>query len=290
MRHAHILTLAAGAAMLAAAGTAPAGEPELIWETVGFQAPESALHDAAGGVVYVANVNGAPGDKDGNGFISKVGADGAVQKLDWVVGLHAPKGMAIRDGRLYVADIDALVVIDLATGGIVARHEDPTAKFMNDVAAGPDGAIFVSDSFTNRIYRFMDGALEVWLEDPALDSPNGLFVEAGRVIVGSLGVFGEQPRPGKLLAVSMADRKVSVLMDAVGHLDAVESDGAGGFYLTDWPGGKILRYSAAGGLSTVLTLTPGTADMDVVLPGGIIYLPKMIDGRLAAYRLSGAAQ
>jgi sugar lactone lactonase YvrE len=285
MKYARILTLVAGAAMLAAAGPAPAGEPQALWETSGFLAPESALYDPAGDVVYVANVNGPPGDKDGNGFISRVGTDGAVQKLDWVPGLHAPKGMAIRGGRLYVADIDALVEIDLATGAIVARHEDPTAKFMNDVAAGPDGAIFVSDSFTNRIYRFSDDKLEVWLEDPALDSPNGLFIEPDRVIVGSLGVFGEQPRPGKLLAVSMADGKVSVLMDAVGHLDAVESDGAGGFYLTDWPGGKILRYSAAGGLSTVLTLTPGTADMDVVLPTRTIYLPRMIDGKLAAFAL-----
>jgi sugar lactone lactonase YvrE len=161
---------------------------------------------------------------------------------------------------------------------------------MNDVAAGPDGAIWVSDSFTNRLYRFAGGKLEVWLENPALDSPNGLYVEADRIIVGSLGVFGEQGRPGRLLSVSTQDKSVTMLMDAVGNLDAMESDGAGGYYMTDWPGGRILHYSAAGELSVVMTLTPGTADMDVVLAKKIIYLPRMLDGKLAAFALPAAAK
>lgn len=283
MRIRNVVKLAAAGVMLAHA--ALAAEPQLIWETAGFQAPESALYDPAGDIIYVANVNGPPGEKDGNGFVSQVGTDGVVRKLDWVTGLHAPKGMAIRDGKLYVADIDTLVEIDLASGKIANRYEDPTAKFMNDVAAGADGAIWVSDSFTNRLYRLAGGKFEVWLEDPALDSPNGLYIEADRVIVGSLGVFGPEGRPGRLLAVSTADKSVKMLMDAVGNLDAMESDGAGGYYMTDWPGGRILHYSKDGALSTVLTLTPGTADMDVVLSKGMIYLPRMMDGKLAAFSL-----
>jgi sugar lactone lactonase YvrE len=283
-----VVRLAAASAVLAHA--ALAAEPQAVWETAGFQAPESALYDPAGDIIYVANVNGPPGEKDGNGFVSKVGTDGVVLKLDWVTGLHAPKGMAIRDGKLYVADIDALVEIDLASGKIANRWEDPTAKFMNDVAAGPDGAIWVSDSFTNRLYRLAGGKFEVWLEDPALDSPNGLSVEPNRIIVGSLGVFGPEGRPGRLLAVSTAGKSVTVLKDAVANLDAVESDGAGGWYLTDWPGGRILHYSKDGVLSTVLTLTPGTADMDVVLAKGMIYLPRMMDGKLAALSLSAPAK
>jgi sugar lactone lactonase YvrE len=196
--------------------------------------------------------------------------------------------MAILDKRLYVADIDALVVIDLASGAIVARHEDPGAKFMNDVAAGPDSAIFVSDSFTNRIYRLRGDTFEVWLEDPALDAPNGLFAESDRLIVGTLGVFGENGRPGRLLSVSMKDKSVTVLKDAVGNLDAMESDGVGGYYMTDWPGGKVLHYAKNGELSTVMMLTPGTADMDVVLEKGTIYLPRMMDGKLSAFPLPAA--
>jgi DNA-binding beta-propeller fold protein YncE len=283
-------TILAAAILALPATAARAGEPQPLWETSGFQAPESALYDPATDLIYVANVNGPPGDKDGNGFISTVGTDGAIRKLDWVAGLHAPKGMAVVNGKLYVADVDTLVEIGVADGTILNRYEDPTAKFMNDVAAGPDGAVYVSDSFTNRIYRLKDGKFEVWTEDPALDSPNGLFIEADRIIVGSLGVFGEKGRPGRLLSVSMKDKSVAMLKDAVGNLDAVESDGAGGYYVTDWPGGRILHHAAGGELSTVLTLTPGTADMDVVLSKGRIYLPRMMDGKLAAFPLSTPAK
>jgi len=283
MKRSNLVNLAAALAVFASA--AAAAEPKTLWETAGFQAPESTLYDPAGDVVYVSNVNGPPGDKDGNGFISKVGTDGTVQKLDWATGLHAPKGMAIHGGKLYTADVDALVEIDLASGKITNRWEDPTAKFMNDVAAGPDGAIWVSDSFANRLYRLAGGKFEVWLESADLDAPNGLYIEADRVIVGSLGVFGPEGRPGKLLTVSKADKSVKVLKDAVANLDAVETDGAGGYYLTDWPGGRILHYSKDGALSTLLTLTPGTADMDVVLEKGTIYLPRMTDGKVTAFAL-----
>ena len=56
---------------------AASAEPTKLWEASGFQNPESALPDVAGGILYVSNVAGGPGDKDGNGFISKVSlADG----------------------------------------------------------------------------------------------------------------------------------------------------------------------------------------------------------------------
>ena len=40
---------------------------------------------------------------------------------EWATGLDAPKGMALANGQLYVADIDRLVEIDPATGKIVAQ-------------------------------------------------------------------------------------------------------------------------------------------------------------------------
>jgi len=283
MKKRSIVFLAAAAAVSASIANA---DPAALWETTGFQGPESAFYDATGDVIYVSNVNGPPGDKDGNGFISKVGTDGTVQKLDWVAGLHAPKGMAIHNGKLYVSDIDALVEIDLASAKVSNRWEDPTAKFMNDVAAGADGTIWVSDSFTNRLYRLAGGKFEVWLESAALDAPNGIYPEAERLIIGSLGkVFAEKPEPGPLLSVSLKDKSVTVIKGGIGGLDAVETDGMGGWYLSDWPAGKVLHYGADGALTTLLTLTQGTADVDVVLDKGRLYVPRMMDGKLAAYAL-----
>ena len=73
------------AALFAGGAAAETDAPAALWETAGFLAPESALFDPDGNVIYVSNVNGAPGDKDGNGFISRVGNDGTVRpSLDLV--------------------------------------------------------------------------------------------------------------------------------------------------------------------------------------------------------------
>src|SRR3990172_1540484 len=84
---------------------AAAAGPAKLWEVTGLEAPESALPDPEAGVVYVSSVGGASGDKDGNGFISKVSLDGKKVSLKRAAGLDAPKGLARAGERLYVADI-----------------------------------------------------------------------------------------------------------------------------------------------------------------------------------------
>ena len=67
---------------------------------VGLATPESVLHDRTADVYLVSNVNGAPVDKDDNGFISRLSPHGSVVELKWIDGadedvtLNAPKGMA----------------------------------------------------------------------------------------------------------------------------------------------------------------------------------------------------
>jgi hypothetical protein len=57
----------------------------------------------------------------------------------------------------------------------VRRINLPGAKFVNDVAAASNGDIYVSDTYTNRIYRTGENKeAEVWLEDERLEFPNGL--------------------------------------------------------------------------------------------------------------------
>ncbi len=93
-------------------------------------------------VYLVSNINGAPLDKDGNGFISRLAPDGSVLDLKWIdggapgVALDAPKGMAIAGGVLYVADITELRMFDASSGEPMGSVEVPGSTFLNDVAAG----------------------------------------------------------------------------------------------------------------------------------------------------------
>src|SRR5688572_31240453 len=95
--------------------------------------PESVLLDSKNNVLYVACIDGKPEDKDGNGYVAQVGLDGKIKNLKWATGMNAPKGMGLHNGKLYVADIDRVVVIDVATGKIASTVPIEGAKFLNDV-------------------------------------------------------------------------------------------------------------------------------------------------------------
>jgi len=252
------------------------------WETEGFANPESVIFDEARGVLYVSNLNGPPTEKDANGFISKLSPDGTLQQLDWVAGLDAPKGMAIAGDRLFVADIDAIVEIDIAGGTVLNRHAVSGAIFLNDVVAESSGAVLVSDSATNTIHRLDGGRLEAWLTSTDLNGPNGLYVDGVRLIVGS---FGSPEKPGQLLAVSMTDKSITSLSgnQPVGSLDGVEPGGVDSYLVTDWVGGKVLRVGPGGTVTTVIELKQGSADLDHVTSQHMLYIPLMLDGKVAAY-------
>jgi hypothetical protein len=177
-----------GGSMLLAAGAA-AAEPAKAWQVEGLDGPESAVLDAGEDVLYVSNVNGEANAADGNGYISKLSAAGELVEKAWVAGLNAPKGLALKDGKLYVADIDELVVIDVASASIDARHKAAGATFLNDVSAHEDGRVFVTDMMENQIWQLDGETFELWLEDAALENPNGVLAVGDRLLVASWGVL-----------------------------------------------------------------------------------------------------
>jgi sugar lactone lactonase YvrE len=275
---------------LAGAVSAAAAEPKVVWEAEGFKTPESVLAVPAEGIAYVSNVAGQPTDKDGNGFISKLSlADGKVTTPEWVKGLDGPKGMALSDGKLYVADIDKLVEIDPKAGKIVTKYEAPGAVFLNDVTSDGQGNVYVSDSSTSAIWRLAAGKLEKWLEGPELKFPNGLKVVGDKLILaawGAPGTSAPKSEPANLLAINLADKKVSNLGDGtpVGNLDGLEPDGDD-FLVTDWVAGKVFRIAKSGKADVLLTLKQGTADIGYVPSEKLLVVPLMMNDKVVAYRL-----
>ena len=139
-----------------------------------LKVPESVLLDSKNNVLYVSSIDGAPDNKDGNGFISQVGLDGKIKNLNWVTGLDAPKGMGLSKNNLYVADISRVVIIDIATGKISNSLEIEGAKFLNDVTVDKSGNVYVSDSNTGTIHVIKDGKAEVYFKGPEIPGVNGL--------------------------------------------------------------------------------------------------------------------
>ena len=175
-----------GPAPVPSPAAAVAAGPRPVAVVDGFAGPEAVRYDPEQDVYLVANFNGAGGAADDNGFISRLRPDGTVETLRWIAGgangvtLHAPRGMAISGDTLWAADVGAVRGFHRRTGAPLATvpFDGMDAGFLNDVAVGPDGALYVTDTGRNRIYRVSGGAATVALADSALGSPNGITWDA----------------------------------------------------------------------------------------------------------------
>jgi sugar lactone lactonase YvrE len=194
---------------------------------VGFMTPESVLMDTAADVYLVSNINGGPTDEDDNGFISRVNPDGTVENLRWIDGaaglfpLHAPKGMAISGDTLFVADITCIRMFNRTTGEFFSDLCLEGTSFLNDVAIGPEGSIFVTDTGvragaaglepagTDAIYRLPRGEGQrgaTLARDAELGGPNG-------IAIGPRGIFVVTFGSGEVLRFTAGGEK-SVLLPA----------------------------------------------------------------------------
>lgn len=146
--------------------------------------PESMTGLADGTLIFSSFAGGrifraAPGAAEAKPWI-KTGSNGLAN----VLGVLADE----KTGTLYACSPDlsavvpvagagvgnVLAMFDLATGagrGSVPLPGKPT--LCNDIAVGPDGTVYVSDSFAGRILRLKPGAaaFEVWAHDARWDVP-----------------------------------------------------------------------------------------------------------------------
>ena len=221
--------------------------------TGGFSGPEGVRYDPGQDVYFVSNFNGSGGAQDNNGFISKMGPDGSIIARQFIAGgeggvtLHAPRGMALTGDTLWAADAGAVRGFDKNTGEPLATFDfaDLETGFLNDVAPGPGGALYVTDTGQNRIYRLSDSNISVALADSMLGSPNGItWDEANnRFIVvpygGAHSLYSWQPGDstlseigsspgaqfdgvevlpeGRILVASQADSSLHVFQGGTGH-------------------------------------------------------------------------
>ena len=271
---------------IAAIPAAQAGE---IWRASGLEQPESALFDAANKRIIVSNIVGNPGQADGNGYLSLLSLDGKTVTQHWTDGMDAPKGMAISGGKLYVADITKIRVVDLASGKLVSTIDVPNAVFLNDMTADASGKVYVTDMLADAIYRIDGETPELFVKDAVLASPNGVFAEGNRLIVASWGkgikADFSTAEPGGLLAVDLASKAISPLPGAqnFADLDGVIAIGDS-IYATAYMTGTLYRYRQGGTPEPVATFKPGSADIGTD-GKSTIYVPLMNEGLVAALKL-----
>ena len=248
------------------------------WETDStLKVPESVFFDSKNNVLYVANIDGQPGQKDGNGSIGKIGLDGKIIEVDWVSGLNAPKGMGVHNNTLWVADLTELVAIDIASGKVTQRVPVEGSQFLNDVTVDNNGIVYVSDSRTKKVHRIENGNPTVWLDN--LQGPNGLLYHDKQLYVLDNGGMYKVEKNKSL--TKMAD-------GMVGGTDGVEHVKGRDFIVSCWEG--MVYYVKGDGTKETLLDTReqkiNAADIGYDARNRIVYVPTFWKNSVVAYELT----
>lgn len=266
-----------------------AAEP--VWSTSGLKMPESVEFDANRDRFYVANINGGITEEDGNGSIGLLDGSGKLIDVDWVVGLHSPKGLALQGDKLYVADVKQLVVINVTTGKLVARYEAKESLVLNGISINKAGKVFVSDWTRNRIYTLDDGELKIWLESAELNSPNGLWVDNDYLYVAS---WGKNPKAdfttdtsGNIKKISLKTKKIETLDQGArwNNMDGIARYGRDKWLISDFIKGEVLLINKTGQIEKTIISKKGAADIFYIPEKNLVVVPLLMDGQVSAYKV-----
>lgn len=251
-----------------------------------LQTPYSFVSSPSGKDYFISSINGEPDKADNNGFITKLDANGKVVGLKFIEGgkaevtLHAPKGMALVDQTLYVADLDTLRAFDVASGRPVAAITISSGSArapadLTDVTFDGKSLLYCSDQKANRIYRIElpSQKVSVLVTDPALAGPTGLVVH---------------PKSGQLIAVSWDKGKIleitpegavselfsnGFFSSRFTNLRGVDFDRWGNMYVSDFTTGKVWRMTRDKRFQVIAEYLPSPGDLGIDRTNNLILVP-----------------
>ncbi len=255
-----------------------------------FDNPESMARDPKGGCYYVSNVNGSLTDKKGTGYLSKINASGTIVIQRFIGGrkdeavLDAPKGLLVAGNTLCVTDIDAVKIFDKVSKKFLVNVDlaPHGAKFLNDIAADASGALYVSDTMLDRIFKIdpkHNYEVTVFADSPELGGPNGLVFNPK-----SKNLIVVTWRTGQILEI-VRDGKIRVLKKGLSTLDGVDFDQKGNLYVSNFDKGEIYRipHFGRGTLSTILSGLTSPADLSYSREKEELLVPFLTSGKVAVY-------
>ena len=245
-----------------------------VWVTAGFSAPEGVATE--GDILYISNVAGEGGVKDGEGWISRLTLDGAVLDEKWIDGLNAPKGLVVRDGKLFVSDYDAYHVIDIATAQIESTYPVEGAVFLNDITVW-QGGVYLSDSGSARIFQIDVNGYKEWLADDRLAGVNGLTPDGDRMLIATM-------RSGSLYETRGAS-DLTEIASGMENADGIAVLDDGSYLVSSWPG-QIWHVSTTGEATELSnTVAEAIYQNDLTRVGDLIIIPNWQPGTVTAWRV-----
>jgi sugar lactone lactonase YvrE len=246
----------------------------------GFYGPESVRYSPGQDVYFVSVMNGPGSNKDNNGYIVEVNAGNLGQSQLFVVGgrngvhLDAPKGLAIHGDTLWTTDIDVVRGFDRFTGRPLGEIDlkPRGAVLLNDIAVGPDGMIYVTDTgiLMSQVGVIYVGGDKVFAIGPnrsinvvahgnVLGRPNGVTYDSTgkRWVVASFDTFHSE-----VYALHPSDSTRIILAQGKGRFDGLEAIGGGRFLVSCWQDSSVHLFSGGKDRQLVRNL-PSPADIGI---------------------------
>lgn len=234
-----------------------------------------------------------PLNGEGKGYIVRYKAGEAPQVVIPADGnLSAPKGMFLRDGRLFVCDVNKVVVYDLNQPGTAPQVVSfPEGElFVNDLAADGD-VLYASVTNTGRIFRLdisdpaVVGTPEPWLEIPG---PNGLVIRDGAMYVASYPADGQTTDAHVIYRIADLSNPVAEPFVALpGQYDGIAFSGDGkSLYVTNWSPAGLSRIDLATRAVEPVAIEleqPLVGPADMTVADGVVYVPDLPNSRVVVF-------
>lgn len=271
----------------------------------GLRQPESVRYDPEQDVFFVSNMDGLGSVKDGAGYIVRVAA-GDYARADVFVAsgvagavLNAPKGLAIRDSTLWVADIDVLRGFHRVTGKplVTIDFRPYDALMLNDIAVGPDGDLYVTDTGIRMVKAgtIYEGGEQIFAVTPDLRVrvlargsdlrfPNGVAWDSTgkRLVVATFDAFESHIYSVATAANGSTTRQL--LAKGPGKFDGIEVLADGSFIVSCWDDYSI-HWIKGAEHKRIATNVYQPADLGIDTRRNLLLVPSVLLGRVEVWAL-----
>lgn len=230
-----------------------------------------------------------PLNTEGKGYILFV-KDGKSEVVVPADGnLSAPKGMFLRDGYLYVCDVNKVVVYNISKKGT----KPVTIQF-------PEGNLFVNDLVADKNYLYAsvtntDKIFRIDISNPAapgkpqewatVAGPNGLLMVDGEMYVASYPADGVTKDVNVVYRIkNLSNPSPEKFIEVSGQYDGIAlSKDRKSIYLTNWTPAQISRLNLSDKSLVPLKINlqePLIGPADITVANGKIYIPDLPNSRV----------
>lgn len=230
-----------------------------------------------------------PLNTEGKGYILFV-KDGKSEVVVPADGnLSAPKGMFLRDGYLYICDVNKVVVYNISKKGTKpVTIQFPVGNlFVNDLVADKN-YLYASVTNTDKIFRIdisnpaAPGKPQEWA---TVAGPNGLLMVDGKMYVASYPADGVTKDVNVVYRIkNLSNPSPEKFIEVSGQYDGIAlSKDRKSIYLTNWTPAQISRLNLSDKSLVPLELNlqePLIGPADITVANGKIYIPDLPNSRV----------